>query len=252
MGDGVAGDRVAVVTGGSRGMGREICRDLARRGHRVVVASRKGGACEALAAQLRAEFGVAALGVACHVGRWADCDALVDRVLAEYGRIDVLVNNAGMSPLYPSLGEIGEDLYDKVIGVNLKGPFRLAVRAGEAMREGGGGQIVNVSSIAAVQPSPQELPYATAKAGLNAMTLGLARAFGPTVRVNAVMPGMFRTDISKAWSEDVVARGEAAPLGRIGEAEEIVGAVRYLTSADSSFTTGAVLKVDGGLAWAPA
>jgi NAD(P)-dependent dehydrogenase (short-subunit alcohol dehydrogenase family) len=246
------GDKVAVVTGGSRGMGREICRDLARRDHRVVVASRKQEACEALAAELRAEFGVQALGVACHVGRWADCDALVDRVLAEYGRIDVLVNNAGMSPLYPSLGEVSEELFDKVVGVNLKGPFRLAVRAGEAMRDGGGGQIVNISSIAAVQPSPHELPYATAKAGLNALTLGLARAFGPTVRVNCVMPGMFRTDISKAWSEDVFARGETAPLGRIGEADEIVGAVRYLTSPDSSFTTGAVLKVDGGLAWSPA
>jgi NAD(P)-dependent dehydrogenase (short-subunit alcohol dehydrogenase family) len=246
------GDLVAVVTGGSRGMGREICRDLARRGHRVVVASRKAEACEALAAKLRAEFGVEALGVGCHVGRWADCDALIDRVLAEYGRIDVLVNNAGMSPLYPSLGEISEELYDKVIGVNLKGPFRLAVRAGEAMQRGGGGQIVNVSSIAAVQPSPHELPYGTAKAALNAMTVGLARAFGPTVRVNCVMPGMFRTDISKAWSPEVFERGETAPLGRIGEADEIVGAVRYLTSPDSSFTTGAVLKVDGGLAWSPA
>ncbi|MCE3550940.1 SDR family oxidoreductase [Pseudonocardia sp. RS11V-5] len=244
--------KVAVVTGGSRGMGREICRDLAGRGHRVVVASRKAEACEALAAELREEFGVPALGIACHVGRWADCDTLMDRVLEEFGRIDVLVNNAGMSPLYPSLGEVGEDLFDKVIGVNLKGPFRLAVRAGEAMQKGEGGQIVNVSSIAAVQPQPGELPYATAKAGLNALTLGLARAFGPTVRVNGVMPGMFRTDISKAWSEETLAHGETAPLGRIGEAEEIVGAVRYLTSADSSFTTGAILKVDGGMAWAPA
>ncbi|WP_433502265.1 SDR family NAD(P)-dependent oxidoreductase [Pseudonocardia halophobica] len=244
--------KVAVVTGGSRGMGREICRDLARRGHRVVVASRKAEACEALAAELRDEFGVQALGIACHVGRWADCDALMDRVLGEFGRVDVLVNNAGMSPLYPSLGEVGEDLFDKVIGVNLKGPFRLAVRAGEAMQKGEGGQIVNVSSIAAVQPQPGELPYATAKAGLNAMTLGLARAFGPTVRVNGVMPGMFRTDISKAWDEEMFAKGETAALGRIGEADEIVGAVRYLTSPDSSFTTGAILKVDGGMAWAPA
>jgi NAD(P)-dependent dehydrogenase (short-subunit alcohol dehydrogenase family) len=244
--------RVAVVTGGSRGMGREICRDLAARGFRVVVASRKAPACEQLAKELTAEFGVEALGVGCHVGHWADCDALIDRTLDTWGRIDVLVNNAGMSPLYPSLGEVGEDLFDKVIGVNLKGPFRLAVRAGEAMQAGDGGQIVNISSVAAVQPAPQELPYATAKAGLNALTLGLARAFGPTVRVNCVMPGMFRTDISKAWGEEMFERAAQTPAGRIGEAPEIVGAVRYLTSEDSTYTTGAVLKVDGGATWAPA
>lgn len=244
--------KVAVVTGGSRGMGREICRDLARRGFRVVVASRKAPACEELAEELVAEFGVEAIGVGAHVGHWADCDALIDRTLDTWGRIDVLVNNAGMSPLYDSLGAVGEDLFDKVIGVNLKGPFRLAVRAGEAMQRGDGGQIVNISSIAAVAPAPGELPYATAKAGLNALTLGLARAFGPTVRVNCVMPGMFRTDISKAWGEEMFAQASRVPAGRIGEASEIVGAVRYLTSDDSTYTTGAVLKVDGGATWAPA
>ena len=247
MGDG----RVAVVTGGSRGMGREICRDLAARGFRVVVASRKAPACEELAKELTAEFGVEALGIGCHVGHWADCDALMDRVLETWGRIDVLVNNAGMSPLYPSLGEVGEELFDKVIGVNLKGPFRLAVRAGEAMAAGEGGQIVNVSSVAAVAPAPSELPYATAKAGLNAMTLGLARAFGPTVRVNGVMPGMFGTDISKAWGPEMFERAAATPAGRVGEAAEIVGAVRYLTSPESSYTTGSILKVDGGAVWSP-
>ena len=244
--------KVAVVTGGSRGMGREICRDFAARGFRVVVASRKAPACEELAAELTAEFGVEALGVGCHVAKWEDCDALVDRTLEAWGRIDVLVNNAGMSPLYPSLGEVSEELYDKVIGVNLKGPFRLAVRAGEAMAAGAGGQIVNISSVAAVQPAPHELPYATAKAGLNALTVGLSRAFGPTVRVNCVMPGMFRTDISKAWGPEMFAAAERVPAGRIGEAPEIVGAVRYLTSDDSTYTTGAVLKVDGGAAWSPA
>jgi NAD(P)-dependent dehydrogenase (short-subunit alcohol dehydrogenase family) len=249
--------RVVVVTGGSRGLGREMCRSFAADGHRVVVASRKAEACEKLAAELRSEFGpttgAEAMGLACHVGRWQDCDALIDRVLAEYGRIDVLINNAGMSPLYPSLGEISEELFDKVFGVNLKGPFRLAVRAGEAMQAGDGGQIVNVSSIAAVVPAVGELPYAAAKSALNTITLGLARAFGPTVRVNAVMPGMFRTDISLAWDEEMLEHGSAdAALKRIGEPHEIVGAIRYLTGEGSSFTTGSILKVDGGMAWSPA
>ncbi|GAA1856153.1 glucose 1-dehydrogenase [Pseudonocardia ailaonensis] len=249
----MSGDQqVAVVTGGSRGMGAAIVRDLAARGFRVVVASRKLGACEAVAAEIRREFGVAAIGVACHVGRWEDCDALIDRTLAEFGRIDVLVNNAGMSPLYPSLGEVTEELFDKVIGVNLKGPFRLAVRAGEEMARTYGGTIVNVSSTSAIEPHREEIPYAAAKAAVNTLTQGLARAFGPTVRVNSIMPGMFRTDIAKAWTEETMTLVERIALGRVAEAPEIVGAVRYLTSPDSSYTTGAVIKVDGGLVWAPA
>jgi NAD(P)-dependent dehydrogenase (short-subunit alcohol dehydrogenase family) len=243
--------RVVVVTGGSRGMGREMCRAFAAQGDRVVVASRKAEACEALAAELREQHGVEALGLACHVGRWADCDALVDRVVAEFGRIDVLVNNAGMSPLYPSLTEITEELWDKVLAVNLKGAFRLGARCGEIMEAGGGGSIVNVSSIAAIAPNPRELPYAAAKAGLNALTVGLARAYAPRVRVNTVMPGPFRTDIADAWPPEMVERFENSeiPLRRIGEAEEVVGAVLYLTGPSASFTTGATIKVDGGLTW---
>jgi NAD(P)-dependent dehydrogenase (short-subunit alcohol dehydrogenase family) len=245
-------NKVAVVTGGSRGMGREICHDFARRGFRLVVASRKAAACEDLASELGERYSVEALGLSCHVGHWSDCDALVERTLNEFGRIDVLVNNAGMSPLYPSLVEVSEELFDKVIGVNLKGPFRLAVLAGTAMQRGSGGQIVNVGSVAALQPHANELPYAAAKAGLNTLTVGLAHAFGPTVRVNGVLPGMFRTDISKAWSPDIIDKSETAALRRIARPDEIVGTIRYLTSPDSSYTTGAIIKVDGGLTWAPA
>jgi len=245
-----AAARVAVVTGGSRGMGREISRDFARRGFRVVVASRKAAACEDLARELRQQYGAAAVGAACHVGHWADCDALIARVLAEFGRIDVLVNNAGMSPLYPSLTEVSEELFDKVIGVNLKGPFRLGVLAGAAMQQGAGGQIVNIGSVAVLQPHANELPYAAAKAGLDTVTVGLAHALGPKVRVNGVLPGMFATDISKAWTPDIVAKSETAALRRIARPDEIVGAVRFLTSDDSSYTTGAIIKVDGGLTWA--
>src|SRR5258705_219612 len=136
----------------------------------VVIASRKGDACEALAKEVREQTGRRALGVACHVGRWSDCDALADAAYAEFGRVDVLVNNAGMSPLYPSLDQVSEELFDKVIGVNLKGPFRLAARIGARMKQDGRGSIINVSSIAAVAPSPIEVPYAAAKAGLDNFT----------------------------------------------------------------------------------
>ena len=244
---------MAVVTGGSRGLGREMVRAFARQGADVVIASRKLDACEALAREVRKETGREALAVECHTGRWADCDALVDRCYERFGRVDVLVNNAGMSPLYASLPEVSEELFDKVIAVNLRGPFRLSSLIATRMAEGEGGSIINVSSIAAVQPSPVEIPYATAKAGLNTLTVGLARAFAPKVRVNCIMPGPFLTDISKAWSPEMI-RGleRAVPLGRGGNAREIVGAALYLASEASSYTTGAVLKIDGGAAYAPA
>lgn len=247
-------DRVAVVTGGSRGLGRGMVRAFARRGARVVVASRKAEACEATAREVEAETGRPALAVPCHVGRWDDCDALVETVYRELGRLDVLVNNAGSSPLYPSLPEVSEALFDKVLAVNLKGPFRLSALAGARMARERGGAIVNVSSVAAVQPGPGELPYAAAKAGLHALTLGMARAFAPAVRVNCVMPGPFLTDVSKAWDRETFERQArlGIPLGRGGEPHEIVGAALYLASDASSYTTGAVIKVDGGAAWPPA
>ncbi|MEA3019274.1 MAG: hypothetical protein QOI47_798 [Actinomycetota bacterium] len=247
-------DRVAVITGGSRGLGREMALAFAQHGATVVVASRKADACVALAEEITATTGQKALGVSCHVGKWSDCDALVERVYGEYGHCEVLVNNAGMSPLYPSLAEVTEDLFDKVIAVNLKGAFRLTSLVGPRMAEQNGGSIINVSSVAAVQPSPVELPYGTAKAGLNALTLGSARAFGPKVRVNTIMPGPFLTDISKAWDLDGFNKRAKAtiPLQRAGEPDEIVGAALYFASDASSYTTGAILKVDGGAAWPPA
>jgi NAD(P)-dependent dehydrogenase (short-subunit alcohol dehydrogenase family) len=225
-----------------------MCRHFAAQGDRVVVASRKADACRTIAQELTADHGAQALGIGCHVGRWSDCDALIDRTLGEFGVIDVLVNNAGMSPLYPSLAELSEDLFDKVVAVNLKGAFRLGVRAAEAMSAAEGGSIINISSVAAVAPQSYDLPYAAAKAALNTVTRGLAKAYGPTVRVNAVMAGPFRTDVSGSWTPETQARVTALPLGRVGEPEEIIGAVAYLAGPASSYTTGSVITVDGGLA----
>jgi NAD(P)-dependent dehydrogenase (short-subunit alcohol dehydrogenase family) len=240
--------KVALITGGSRGLGREIAAAFAQRGATVVIASRKQGACTAAAAEIAQATGAKTIGIACHVGHWEECDALVERVQSEFGRIDVLVNNAGSSPLYPSLEEVSEELFDKVIATNLKGAFRLSALVGSRMAAQGGGVIINVSSIAAVAPTPTELPYALAKAGLNALTAGMARAYGPKVRVNAIMPGPFLTDISRAW--DMEAFEERAqsgiPLQRAGRPEELVGAALYLASDASSYTSGAVLTVDGG------
>lgn len=246
--------KVAIITGGSRGMGKCCAEAFAAHGANVVVASRKAGPCEELAADLNARFGTRNIGVGCHVGEWDQCDALIETVLAEYGRIDILMNNAGMSPLYDKLSDVTEALYDKVHAVNTRGPFRLSSLAGEHMAANGGGSIINVSSVAAVKPTPNELPYAVAKSGLNTLTIGLAQALGPNVRVNCIMPGPFLTDIAKAW--DMEAFNERAketiPLARGGEPEEIVGAALYLASDLSSYTTGAILKIDGGSAFSAA
>jgi NAD(P)-dependent dehydrogenase (short-subunit alcohol dehydrogenase family) len=218
-----------------------------------VIASRKLAACETLAKEVREETGRKALACECHVGRWEDCDALFEQVYDRFGRADVLVNNAGMSPLYPSLAEHSEELYDKVLSVNLKGPFRLSSLFGTRMAEKGGGSIINISSTAALEPGQNELPYAAAKSALNTLTAGMARAFAPKVRVNCIMPGAFLTDISKAWPQAMLDSFEHyVPLQRAGAPEEIVGAALFLASDASSYMTGAVLKLDGGAAWAPA
>lgn len=243
----VLAGRVAVVTGGSRGLGKEMVRAFAARGADVVIVSRKLENCEALAAEVRSEFGVTALPISCHMGDWGAQDNLVEQIYGDLGRVDVLVNNAGMSPLYPSLVDVSEELFDKVMGVNLKGPFRLTTLIGSRMDAGDGGSIINISSIAAERPTPNDLPYAAAKAGLQVLTKGFAQAYGPNVRVNAIMAGPFLTDVSKHWSMEAVAKkSEAYPLQRFGRPEEIVGAAVYLASPASSFTTGAVIAVDGG------
>jgi NAD(P)-dependent dehydrogenase (short-subunit alcohol dehydrogenase family) len=239
--------KVALVTGGSRGLGRAMVAGFAQAGADVIIASRDGESCAAYAEQISAATGRRALGVAAHVGRWTALDALVDSAYAQFGRVDVLVNNAGMSPLYDRVDAISEELFDKVLAVNLKGPFRLAALIGTRMAAGAGGSIINISSAAAARPRADVVPYAAAKAGLNAITVGLARAFGPAVRVNAIMAGTFLTDVSRAWDMDAFdARAQTFALQRGGRPEEIVGTALYLASDASSYTTGAVLAVDGG------
>jgi NAD(P)-dependent dehydrogenase (short-subunit alcohol dehydrogenase family) len=245
--------KVAVVTGGSRGLGRALVDGLAAAGADVVVASRKLDNCQRAAEEVERSTGRRAVALACHVGKWEDCDRLIDDVVSTFGRIDVLVNNAGMSPLYPSLPELSQELFDKTIAVNLKGPFRLACLAAERMAASEGGSIINISSIGSLGGGGGKgrggmaLPYACAKAGLNVMTLGLAQAYAPKVRVNAVLPGSFWTDVSEHWPKGLV-NAEAIPLERIADPREMVGTVTYLASEASSYTTGALIRVDGGVA----
>jgi NAD(P)-dependent dehydrogenase (short-subunit alcohol dehydrogenase family) len=240
--------KVALVTGGSRGLGREMVLAFAEHGADVIIASRKLDSCEETAKEVRDRTGRKALPVACHVGEWGQVEALAETAFKEFGKVDVLVNNAGMSPIYDHVINVTEALYDKVLDVNLKGPFRLSALIGTKMTEGDGGSIINVSSTASLHPGANVISYAAAKAGLNAITVGFARHFAPKVRVNCIIPGAFMTDISKAWDLESFNKNAKTtiPLQRGGEPEEIVGAALYFATRASSYTTGAMLTVSGG------
>jgi NAD(P)-dependent dehydrogenase (short-subunit alcohol dehydrogenase family) len=237
--------KVALVTGGSRGLGKEMALAFAEQGADVIVTSRNLESCIEVTTAIEA-MGRQALPYACHVGRWDDVSGLVDAAYERFGRVDVLVNNAGKSPLYPTLMDVSEQMYDSVFGVNLKGPFRLSVLVGTRMAAGAGGSIINISSGAALHPKPDAAPYGMAKAGLNAMTEALALGFGPTVRVNTLSPGAFLTDVSKAWDmEAMQVHFDATALRRAAKPSEIVGAAVFLASDASSFTTGSIVRADG-------
>jgi NAD(P)-dependent dehydrogenase (short-subunit alcohol dehydrogenase family) len=240
--------KVAVVTGGSRGLGRAMVHAFAHAGADVMIVSRKLDACEAVAREVREETGRRAVAHACHVGTWGLLDGLVDAAWSAFGAVDIWVNNAGLAPTYESLAAVDERLFDTTFAINCKGPFRLCALVGERMAAGRGGSVINVSSTGSIRPTPEIVPYAAAKAGLNAMTEGFAAAYGPKVRFNVLMAGPFRTDATVHWPEtahEVIATRHA--LGRIGDPSEVVGAALYLASDASSYTTGATIRVDGGM-----
>src|ERR1700724_359570 len=211
-------DRVVLITGGSRGLGREMAFAVAHCGADVVIASRNMDNCVSAAKEIEAETGRSAMPYQVHVGRWEQLDGLVEATYDRFGKVDTLINNAGMSPLYDKLTDVTEKLFDAVVNLNLKGPFRLSALVGERMVAAGRGSIINVSSTGSLRPNGGIIPYASSKAGLNAMTEGLARAFGPAVRVNTLMAGPFLTDVSKSWNIEQAARNPFGhmPLQRAG------------------------------------
>jgi NAD(P)-dependent dehydrogenase (short-subunit alcohol dehydrogenase family) len=241
--------RVALVTGGSRGLGKAMVLALARCGADVVITSRNLESCEEVVREVEETTGRRAMAYACHVGRWDQLDELVAVSYQRFGKVDVLINNAGKSPVYENLLDVNEQLWDSVFGLNLKGPFRLSVLVGNRMREAGSGSIINISTSGALRPDPSFLPYAAAKAGLNNITESLAKELGPHVRVNCISAGPFETDVTKGWPAESKRPGgmPTFAMKRIGQPDEIVGAALYLASDASSFTTGAILRVDGGM-----
>jgi NAD(P)-dependent dehydrogenase (short-subunit alcohol dehydrogenase family) len=236
--------KIALVTGGSRGLGYQMVKAFAERGADVIIASRKLDNCETVAEEVRA-LGRRALAAQVHAAKWDSIDQLIETAYAEMGRVDILVNNAGMSPAMPS-HEVTEALFDSVVGLNFKGPFRLASQVAKRMADGDGGVIINVTSSGSLMPLPGVVPYGSAKAALNAMSRSLAAEYGPKVRVNTLSPGPFLTDIAKAWTPEARESSDNA-IGRPGHPEEIVPAALFLASPAATFTSGAIVRVDGGL-----
>lgn len=242
--------KVVLVTGGSRGLGKAMCLSFARRGAKVVIASRKIEECEKLAQAIQ-QTGGDALAMRCHVGEWDGLEHVISNVIEHFGRIDVLINNAGMSPLAPSLLATSEALFDKIIDVNLKGPTRLTALAATEMAKTGGGSIINISSVASIKPTPATTAYSTAKAGLNALTTASAQEYAEAgVRINCIICGTFDTDATAGFVQNEQALPyivEPIALKRVGQPNEVVGAALYFASSASSYTTGTTISIDGGI-----
>lgn len=241
--------RIALVTGASRGIGEATARLLAARGAHVIVSSRKTGSVEAVAESIRADGGSAG-SVACHVGDPKAVDAAFDRIAAEHGHLDVLVNNAATNPHFGHIAETPLSMVDKTLEVNIRGYFHASQRGALLMKENGGGAIVNVSSINGDRPAPYQGIYSITKAAVISMTRAFAKECAAwNVRVNAVLPGLTDTKFAEALTKNERMLNmllPMIPLNRVAQPAEIAPAIAFLASGDASYVTGACLPVDGG------
>jgi len=245
--------RVAVVTGSTKGIGRAMAQGLAEAGASVVVSSRKQDLCDQVAAEIASTTGVQTFGLACHVGDWDAIPAFVDAVVERFGRIDVLVNNAGISPSRAGVSDMTLDLWRKIFAVNLEGPVRMSQCIAPVMRDHGGGSIINIGSMAGYHGGSAVSAYGASKAALLNISRTMAQEWvGWGVRVNVLSPGPFASDMVEGAErnapgfKDMIAGGTL--MNRVAEPEEIVGPVLYLASDASSFVTGDDISASGGMA----
>ncbi|MCS6845741.1 MAG: glucose 1-dehydrogenase [Caldilineales bacterium] len=242
-------NKVAIITGASRGIGQAIAEAYAQAGAAVVLTSRKLENVGPVAEAIRAAGG-RALALAAHAGDPAAAEAVVQAALAEFGRVDILVNNAATNPHFGPLLTAEASHWDKIMEVNVKGYFFAAKAAVPAMQAQGGGKIINMASIAGINPGPLMGVYSVSKAAVIMLTKALAAELAPAnIQVNAIAPGFIKTKFSAAlWSNPALSQAiqQLTPAGRIAEPAEVVGAALYLASDLSGFTTGSVLVVDGG------
>jgi len=244
--------KVAIITGSTKGIGRAMASGLAQAGARVVVSSRKQDLCDKAASEIEAETGATALGLACHVGDWDAIPGFVDTVQERFGHIDVLVNNAGITPTTLTVTDITQDVWRKIFSVNVEGPLRMAQCIAPLMRDNGGGSIVNIASMAAYSGGPGVCAYGASKAALVNLTKSMAQEWMSwNIRVNVLSPGPFLSEMVEGAErnapgfKDMIAGGTL--MKRVADPPEIVGPVLYLASDASSFVTGDDISVSGGM-----
>ena len=242
-------ERVAIVTGASRGLGSAIAEGLAEQGATVVLSSRRQDDLDREAARLNERFPGSAVAIAAHAGRQEDLSRLVDGTMERFGRIDVLVNNAGTNPYFGPLIDAELAAWDKTFEVNLRGYFILTQLVYRAYMEQHGGAVLNISSTGGLRPGPGLGVYNISKAGVVMLTRQLARELGGRVRVNCIAPGLFKTRFAEAlWSNEAILQRvmQNNPFGRIGDPREVAGAAVFLVSDAASYVNGQVLVIDGG------
>lgn len=241
--------KVALITGASKGIGMAIAELYAQAGARVVVSSRKQEAVDAVAAAIKSKGGEA-IAVACNVGEAADIQKLIDTTVAKYGTIDILVNNAAANPSFGPVVETSESSFDKIISVNVKGPFELAKKVYPLMKAKKNGSVINISSVGGLRPEPGLGIYSMSKAALISLTKVMAKEWGDdNIRVNVICPGLIKTKFSEAlWSNDKIMSMmmKMLPIKRVGTPEEIAALALYLAADASSYSTGSVFTADGG------
>jgi len=241
--------KIIMITGASRGIGEAVAQGFCELGGEVILTSRKQESLDKVAGQLK-DKGGKACAIACHIGKDEDRKKLIEQVFETYGKLDVLVNNAATNPLFGPAMDATQEAWDKIFEVNLKGPFFLSKLAAAKMAEKGGGAIVNVSSTAGIKPMMGLGVYSISKAALLMMTKVLASELGEkNIRVNAVAPGIIKTKFSEAlWKNDLIRKvvEQTSPLGRIGETDDVVGAVVFLASDAAKYITGETFVVNGG------
>ncbi len=242
-------DKVAIVTGASKGIGEAIARGLGEHGAKVVVSSRKQEAVDEVAESFKKE-GFEATGIACHVGDESQLDALFDQTVAKYGGVDILVNNAATNPTFSPLVENGSDVFDKVMNVNVRACHYLANKCYASMKERGGGSVINIASVEGLKPSQGLGLYSVSKAALIMLTKSQGKEWGSAnIRSNAICPGLIQTKFSQAlWSNEQIL-GQVTkhlPSGRMATPDEMAGLAVFLASDASSYCTGSVFTADGG------
>jgi dehydrogenase/reductase SDR family protein 4 len=241
--------KVALVSGASKGIGEAIARGLAEFGARVVVSSRKQDAVDKVAEAFMAD-GLEATGIAANMGRIEDIHALVDKTVETYGGIDIIVNNAATNPVFGPIQDTEERAFDKILDVNLKGPFELCKKAYPILKQRGGGSIIHISSIGGIRPEAGIGIYSVSKAAINNLTLAMAQDWGPdNIRVNSICPGLIKTKFSEAlWgNEEIMQRFlKHIPLRRAGTTDDVTGLAVFLASDAAAYCTGSLYMVDGG------